>query len=57
MIMLSNDLKLLRPDVFLLTSIIFLSSFASNFLYLFEEPQQKSMTPTLLENDFRAVRG
>lgn len=57
MIMLSNDLKLLRPDVFLLTSIIFLSSFASNFLYLFEEPQRKSMTPTLLEKDFRAVRG
>ena len=50
-IMPFNDLKLSCPAKFLLTSSIFLPSFSSNLLYLFDELQQKNMLPIL---DMRA---
>lgn len=54
-IMPLTDLKFLSLDALLLTSIIFLSSLASNLLYLFAELLwQQSMPPTLWDNDLRA---
>lgn len=51
--MLLIDLKFECPDELLFTSIIFFSSFASNLLYLFCEPQWENKPPILDDNDFR----
>lgn len=57
MIILFIDLKFVFPDELLLSSISFFSSFASNLLYLFGDPQRQNIPPSLDVKDFKEGQG